>query len=114
MLHCNMNADLMQLSLDDLLAELRHARRTDDLGRLAFITYCEVRRWARAAGENTLAGRASDIFITTPHASRRDFLAHVDALISELEQLQARFQRAATVGSVAGAAPRSPFGQQTV
>lgn len=114
MLHCNMNAELMQLSLDDLLAELRHARRSDDLGRLAFITYCEVRRWARAAGEVSLAGRASDIFITTPHASRRDFLAHVDALISELEQLQARFHLAGPGVSAPNAAPRSQFGRQPV
>jgi hypothetical protein len=86
MLHCNMNAIATQTALDDLLADLWHARRTEDLGRLAFVTYCEVRRWAREAGETAVAEHASEMIIASPHASRTRFLEEVDVLIRELEQ----------------------------
>jgi hypothetical protein len=91
MLHRNMNANLTQMALDDLLADLWHARRTGDLGRLAFVTYCEVRRWARSAGETALAEHASEMIIASPHASRAHFLEEVDALICELESLRPKF-----------------------
>lgn len=89
MLHCNMNDRLnLQLGLDDLLADLRHARRSGDLGRLALISYCEVRRWARAAGEADLARRASEFVSAHPAASREIFLEQIDTLIFELDRLQ--------------------------
>jgi hypothetical protein len=92
MLHCNMTNPLrLQLGLDDLLADLRHARRQDDLGRLALIAYCEVRRWAREAGEPELAESASAMITAHPHASRTAFLDQVDGLIATLERLQTRF-----------------------
>jgi len=92
MLRRNMNAAVTQLALDDLLADLWHARRQGDLGRLAFVTYCEVRRWARGAGEIALAEHASKMIIASPHASRARFLEEVDALIRELEQVRPKFQ----------------------
>ena len=89
MLHCNMNTTLtLQLGLDDLLADLRHARRTGDLGRLALVAYCEVRRWARDAGAPELADRTAEIITSSPHASRELFLEHIDGLIDALEQLR--------------------------
>ena len=39
-----------RLVLEDLLGDLWHARRSGDLGRLALLSYYEVRRWARMAG----------------------------------------------------------------
>ena len=40
MLHCNMNTSpSIQLVLEDLLADLHHARRNTDLGRLALLAY---------------------------------------------------------------------------
>lgn len=91
MLHCNMNLQMsLQLSLDDLLAELRHARRRGDLGRLALIAYCDVRRWARRAGERSLADHSAAMFTEQPHASREAFLEHVDGLVFELEQARSR------------------------
>jgi len=95
MLHRTMNAVVTQMALDDLLADLWHARRTGDLGRLAFVTYCEVRRWARGAGETALAEHASEMIIASPHASRARFLEEVDALIRELESLQPKFRKSA-------------------
>lgn len=87
MLQCNMNAATsLQLVLDDLLADMRHARRQGDLGRLALLAYCEVRRWARDAGETALAEHASRMVTGGPYASRGAFLADVDAMIHELEQ----------------------------
>jgi len=89
MLHCNMNpASTLQLGLEDLLADLHHARRIGDLGRLALVAYCEVRRWARAAGRPALAEHAAAMITDTPHASREAFLLQIDALVAELEQLQ--------------------------
>ncbi len=92
MLHCNMNTlSNLHLGLEDLLAELRHARRQGDLGRLALIAYCEVRRWARQAGETELAENSSLMITRSPHSSREAFVAAIDDLIHELEQLQPRF-----------------------
>jgi hypothetical protein len=110
MLHRTMNAAVTQIALDDLLADLWHARRTGDLGRLAFVTYCEVRRWARSAGETALAEHASEMIIASPHASRVHFLEEVDALIRELESLRPKFLVSAQ--STDGAMPGLALGAQ--
>lgn len=89
MLHCNMDILAVRLGLDDLIADLRHARRSDDLGRLALITYCEVRRWARSAGQPALASRVSRLVLESPMPSKDAFLDEVDDLIRTLERLQA-------------------------
>jgi hypothetical protein len=78
----------LQLGLDDLLGDLRHARRRGDLGRLALLAYCEVRRWARMAGDQGLAEHSSELITHGPHASREEFLAQVDDLIGELERVR--------------------------
>jgi hypothetical protein len=92
MLHCNMNANNapLQLSLEDLLGDLQHARRSGDMGRLALLAYCEVRRWARQAGEHALAERSTALITQSPLASRDEFMAQVDALIEDLERAHAR------------------------
>ena len=95
MLRCNMNASPppLQLGLEDLLGDLRHARKRGDLGRLALLAYCEVRRWARLAGEQDLAEHSAGLITQAPLTSRDEFLSHVDGLILELEQARARFPR---------------------
>ena len=75
----------LQLGLEDLLSDLRYARRTGDLGRLVLLSYCEVRRWARMAGAQGLAEHSSELITHAPHGNREEFLAHVDQLIIELE-----------------------------
>jgi hypothetical protein len=94
MLRRNMNASSLpldlQLGLEDLLGNLRHARRSGDLGRIALLTYCEVRRWARMAGEQRLAEHSSELITHGPPASRAEFLAQVDDLIVELEEAHSR------------------------
>jgi hypothetical protein len=80
----------MQVGLDDLLGDLWYARRRGDLGRLALLSYCEVRRWARLAGEQGVAAHSSEMITHGPHASRDEFLAQVDDLIVELEQVRSR------------------------
>ncbi len=92
MLHRNMSASTvrLQLGLEDLLGDLQYARRAADLSRLALLAYCEVRRWARMAGEQELAAHSSELVTHSPHASREDFLAEVDELIIELEQARSR------------------------
>jgi len=95
---------ILQLGLDDLLADLRHARRTGEMGRLALIAYCEVRRWARMAGEQEVAERSSAMITVSPHASKDAFLAEIDALIRALEQLGPKFITASPRGASAGQA----------
>lgn len=80
----------MQVGLDDLLGDLCYARRRGDLGRLALLSYCEVRRWARMAGEQGVAEHSSELITHVPHASRDEFLAQVDGLIVELEEVRSR------------------------
>lgn len=95
MLHCNMSdpSHQLQLALDDLLGDLRHARRLGNLGRLALLAYCEVRRWARLAGETALAEQSSELVSHSPHPSREEFMAQVDRLIAELELARGRVGR---------------------
>lgn len=91
MLHCNMDTDLspsLRLDLEDVLGSLQHARRTGDLGRLALLTYWEVRKWARWARRDALAELAAEVVTQQPHATRADFLARVDAVIAELERIR--------------------------
>ena len=87
MLHCNMTrlSHGLRLGLEDLLADLWHARRVGDLGRLASLSYSDGRRWAQLAGRRGLAERASEVVTARPHESRASFLAQVDTLIAELE-----------------------------
>jgi len=98
LLHRNMTvtAESLQLGLEDLLGEMYFARRSGDLGRLALLAYCEVRRWARVAGEQALAEQSSGLIHNGPHANRDAFIADVDALIRELENARER-----VIGSVA-------------
>ena len=86
MLHCNMTTfnPSLQSGLEDLLGDLNYARRSDDLGRLALLAYCEVRRWARVAGEPALAQLSMDLFNQHPHTNREAFISEVDVLIAEL------------------------------
>ena len=68
MLRCNMNTETpsLQLQLDDLLGDLQHCRRRGDMGRLALLSYCEVRRWARQAGEQALAEHSFEMIVRSP------------------------------------------------
>jgi len=84
-----------KLGLEDLLGDLWHARRRGDLGRLALLSYYEVRRWARITGEPDLAQQSSVLVHGSPFADRDCFLREIDRLISELEQILSLAQRAA-------------------
>ncbi|MDE2626957.1 MAG: hypothetical protein KGL99_07385 [Burkholderiales bacterium] len=110
MLRRNMDAaTTLQLGLDGLLADLRCARRGRDLGRLALLAYCEVRRWAREAGESELAAHSSAMVLGAPHVDRDAFLHHIDGLICELEQVQPRIHdRAAAAAPNRGAVVAAP------
>ena len=90
------SVESLQLGLEDLLGEMYFARRSGDLGRLALLAYCEVRRWARVAGEQALAEQSSGLIHNGPHANRDEFIASVDALIDELEHARER-----VIGNVA-------------
>ena len=106
MLHCNMSTEQsLQLSLGDLLADLHHARRQGDLGRLALIAYCEVRRWAREAGEARIAGQASEMITASPHANREDFLEHIDEMIRELDLARGRLEGRSLIPNTLAAKP---------
>ena len=117
MLHCNMNPHTTpQWVLDDLLADLRYARRGGDLGRLALIAYCEVRRWARQVGEFDVSKRSASMLTEEPYASREAFLAQVDSLICELEQAQSRLYGpgSATMARPDAGVPDQPISTPTL
>jgi len=87
MLHCNMNTSAVSLQngLEDILGDLQFARRRGDLGRLALLAYCEVRRWAREAHAEELAMRSGALMKNFPYSSRDEFLDAVDDLIVQVE-----------------------------
>lgn len=97
MLHRTMNTTPppLQLGLEDLLGELVHARRHEDMSRIALLAYCEVRRWARQAGETELADRSTELITRSPPASREQFMNEVDKLIAELEAAHSRMLHSA-------------------
>ena len=102
MLHCTMDTSDLKVSLQDVLADLWHARREGDLGRLALLSYCDMRRWARIAHREGLAQRSRDLVLSCPHATRAHFLAEVDALISEAERALEQFEHPAQTVPVPG------------
>jgi hypothetical protein len=85
----------LRLALEDVLADLWHARRSEDVGRLALLSYCDVRRWARVAHHELLATHSQELVLSCPFGSREEFFAAVDRLIAETEQAHARFALAA-------------------
>ena len=107
MLRCNMNTSLeLQLRLEDLLAELQHARRNHELGRLALLIYCEVRCWARQANEATLAAHAGAMFTEQPHV----FLAQVDSMIAQLSAVSQKYYGPiSAIGSVSATLAESAY-----
>ena len=92
MLRCNMKNSTVPplLDLEDLLGDLQVARSQGDLGRLALLTYCEVRRWARRAGETGLAEHSSELITRSRPSSREAFMAQMDELIAELQLAHCR------------------------
>lgn len=94
MLHCSMNdgnvTDQLRVRLEDLTAEIEHARRAMELGHLAALCYCDVRPWARRAGESKLADLSWRLSTQQPPLDRAAFLARIDRLIEELEQVCVR------------------------
>lgn len=94
MLQCNMTTPLnIQLALEDLLAELRYARRHDQLGRLALLAYCEVKGWARMSGRPDLAEMSLRMFSEKPSVSKLEFLEDIDSLIAILELHEEEYRR---------------------
>lgn len=85
MLQCNMKDDAARLALEDLLGALWHARRADDVGRLAHLGSCEVQRWARARRDDVLAAHARGLLADCPYQSRQEFMFAIDRLIAEVE-----------------------------
>jgi hypothetical protein len=89
MLQCSMHADRLKLSLEDVLADLWHARRQGDFGRLVLLAYSDLRRWALAAGQQVLAQHSREFVLSCPYPSRHEFLSEIDRLIDEAERAHA-------------------------
>lgn len=73
------------LLLKDLLADLHFARKHEQLGRLALLAFCDVKRWARLAGKHEVADTALRMFSSIPCINKVDFLQSIDKLIEMLE-----------------------------
>lgn len=94
MLRCNMTHSIdIQLRLEDLLADLHFARKHEQIGRLALLAYCEVKGWARRAGQADVADTALQMFSENPCLSKEAFLAGIDSLIAKLEWHETEYQR---------------------
>jgi hypothetical protein len=104
MLHCSMTTSTLSasllLALEDLAAEVLHARRKLDLPRLATLCYCEIRPWARCADERSLAEMSWALCTQSPPLNRVAFLSQVDSLIEELEHACERAGFADVAGSL--------------
>ena len=74
----------LRRGLEDLAGEMVYARKNADLGRLAFLCYCEIRRWARLAEEDRLAELSRALITEHPAKDRKEFLSQVDDVIAEL------------------------------
>jgi hypothetical protein len=86
MLHRTMATDFdLRLALEDLLAQLWHARRTGDLGRLAHLGFSDVQRWGRTARESLLVARAHELLAKCPYDTREDLIWAIDRLIADVE-----------------------------
>ncbi|RZL95313.1 MAG: hypothetical protein EOP82_03170 [Variovorax sp.] len=77
----------MRRGLEDLTGDMVYARRNADLGRLALLCYCEIRHWARLAGEQRLAELSCALITEHPASDRKEFLSRVDDVIAELEDV---------------------------
>ena len=82
-----------QLALEDLLADLRYARKSEQLGRLALLAYCEVKGWARRSGKLDVAEVAMKMFSENPCLKKEDFLVGIDSLIATLELHEKEYLR---------------------
>jgi hypothetical protein len=89
----------IQLGLEDLLGDLQYARRHNELGRLALLSYCEVKAWARQAGKPDIAEGATRMFTESPCVCKEAFLANIDALITTLECHQQTYQPASCLST---------------
>lgn len=79
--------DGLRDGLEDLAGDMAYARRNNDLGRLALLCYCEVRRWARLAGEQRLADLCCAFVTDHPAGDRKAFLNQVDVVVMELDRV---------------------------
>ena len=78
-------SDGLRQGLEGLAGEVSSACRRDDLGALALLSYCEIRRWARSAGEQRLAQLSCALIAEHTAGDRKEFLAQVDNVIAEFE-----------------------------
>jgi hypothetical protein len=51
------------------------------------LCYCEIRHWARLAGEERLAELSCALIAEQPARDRKEFLGRVDDVISELQDV---------------------------
>lgn len=94
----------IQLALEDLLADLQFARKHEQLGRLALLAYCDVKRWARQAGKSDVADMALRMFAEPPCQSKNAFLQSIDRLLGALQWHDNEYRRSnirfATSGAI--------------
>ena len=97
----NTSSASLKNGLDDILRDLRFFRKTGDVGRLALLTYCDVRRWAREAGAQELAMHSTALVNDSSRLGHEEFVAAIDELIVGLER--ARLNTATSHGRSKGA-----------
>jgi hypothetical protein len=96
----------LTLALQDLLGDLRAARTEEDLGRLALLAYCDVRRWARQADQPKLAELSLALVTSCPFADRESFLSQVDRLMAEATMIVGEIEDEVPLSANGVTAPR--------
>lgn len=86
-------------ALEDLLSDLQAARQLEQLGRLALLAYCDVKRWARQSGKTDVADLVMRMFSENPCLSKDDFLQGMDHLIRSLQWHEGECQRSSNHSS---------------
>ncbi len=92
----------IQLALEDLLVDLHFARKHEQLGRLALLAYCDVKRWARLAGKADVADMAVRMFACKPSPNREDFLRDIDQILASLQAHETRYDPGVSAQSPSG------------
>ena len=90
-----------QFALQNLLEDLQIARENQQLGKLALLAYCDVKRWARQAGRTDVAEQAFRMFSERASISKDDFLREIDAMVGALQEYG--IERSSGINNIASA-----------
>lgn len=69
----------------ELVADLLFARECEQLGKLALLAYCDVKRWARETGRSDVAEMSVRLVSESASMDKQTFLRGIDGLLRCLQ-----------------------------